>query len=278
MYKVETVDFSESKINKLVIQSYRIDTDVNDSYADIIIDNNKLLSYMREGKNDEKKKAFIKKILAEKIEKMPYVTIKNDGIFMSLISYNFIKQHYNKELLYLMGYQDIEKPKFGLDSVFYSSDEIFIVEFKSSISQLKTTQVGKKLIEGIASLFSKDSYDLATLEYCRDFLDEKDTSLSVLNKILDFYEKNRYNPHVLKTNNKLKFNVCIVSPLNEFSKNDIEQYIKDEYITCKKCKNLPCSDIKCERNESIQINDAIHIEIDNTFSLEKIYELLISKL
>lgn len=275
--EIKNIQIDDPKLTNFVLQSYSVKEDINSIYADIIIDDNKLLSYMRDGKSDEKKKRYLVKILEQKLENLSKATFSNDGIFMSLISYKFIQEFFNAKLLYHLSYNDIEKPKFGMDSVFFTSNDIIIVEYKTSISNLSAASLSDVLVEGVKSLFMKESYDLATIEYCNDFLDELIAEGARLKSILDFYEKNRNDIAKLLSNKNLRFHVCIVSPLNVFTESDLIFYIKQKYLDCHNCKE-GCKGEKCYRYKDIKINSAIHLQLSGDFSLPILYSELKSKL
>ena len=71
-----------------------------------------------------------------------------------------------------------------------------------------------------------------------------------------------------------------VSPSGTFTDEEIKEYIKTEYIDCKKCEDTgeECRKYKCPRYENIKIQDAFHLQLPTDFSLEKLYNALIKKM
>lgn len=60
--------------------------------------------------------------------------LKNDGVMMPFLTFEIIKEIYKVEMLYIFSDSDLERSKFGLDSVFVGDSCLFLVEYKSHIN------------------------------------------------------------------------------------------------------------------------------------------------
>ena len=171
----------------------------------------------------------------------------------------------------------MEKSKFGLDSVFVGENLLFLVEYKSRSNSCDENAIENALEEAAVSIFGKDSYDLSTLKYCRKNLDTiKIKHLENILELLDYYKLNRNMADNLTIKDGLSFNVCIISPVNEFKIDVLEKYILEKYLNCKACDE--CKKYKCARYQNIKINDVVHIQLSNEFDLEQMYEIMLKKI
>ena len=239
---------------------------------------------MRE--SDQDSLSFLKTNLEDKMRKLKNSLKnpkegykKNDGIFMNFLSYEALKEFHDVLPLYLLQRSDIENPKFGVDSVFYKEDRIWVFEFKTSTSILNENATAKKVYEGVESLFCKGDVKTASLYDCKTNIRKNDLNPKLL-EVTDELIVNRSDTEKLLGNPGLVFNVCIVSPSNAFSQEDIKKYIKKEYLDCKNCiaNGSNCKQFACPRFEKIKIFNAFHVQLPTDFSLEKLYDKIIEKM
>lgn len=253
------------------------DSNVNEFYANFLLEHNKIFSYLQE-KDLSEAKSYLIDILKQKIEYMKKSSnFKNDGVMMPFLSFESIKKVYDVELLYLFSDSDLEKSKFGLDSVFVGENMLFLVEYKSRSNSCKEDAVEAALEEATVSLFGKDSYDLSTLKYCRKNLETiKINQPENILELLNYYKLNRDKSDNLIDKEGLSFNICIISPINEFDIDVLEKHILEKYLNCNMCDE--CKKYKCARYKNIKINDVVHIQLSNEFDLGKMYEIMLKKI
>ena len=269
--------FNHERLKNVRCISLTDESNVNEFYANFLLEHNKLFSYLQE-KDLSEAKSYLIDILKQKIEYMrKSSTFKNDGVMMPFLSFESIKKIYDVELLYLFSDSDLEKSKFGLDSVFVGENLLFLVEYKSRSNSCKEEAVEAALEEATISIFGKDSYDLSTLKYCRKNLDTiKIKQPENILELLNYYKLNRNKADNLTIKEGLSFNVCIISPINEFDINVLEKHILEKYLNCNTCGE--CKKYKCARYKNIKINDVVHIQLSNEFDLEKMYEIMLKKI
>lgn len=274
---MEVLKFNHDRLKNVRLITFTNMVDVNEFYADFLIKNNRIFNYLQEKDISESKK-YLRDVLLQKITLMDRQTkIKNDGVMMPFLSFELIQQHYNVDVLYLFSDEDVEKSKFGLDSVFVGKDVLFIVEYKSRQNKCNENDISKAINEAVISLFGKDSYDLATLKYCRKNLNTLTLdNPQKIEDLIDYYQKNNYNPEKLIDKEGLSMNICIVSPVNEFNPKTLETYILQKYFQCDACPK--CKEFRCPKYEKIKINDVIHIQLSKEFNLKEFYKCLISRL
>ena len=274
---MEVLNFEHERLKKVRLVTFTDDRDVNDFYADFLIENNKLLSYIQENDKTEAKE-FLKDIIKQKLDNMKINNLlKNDGVMMPFLSFETIKNLYNVEILYLFSDSDLERPKFGLDSVFVGENCLFLVEYKSHTNICNEEKIADTINEGVRSLFGKNGFHLTTLKFCKKHL--ATIALKKPEKIknlLDFYKDNRNNPETLVENKGLSFNICIVSPVNIFNKKTLEKYVLSKYFKCEGCDD--CKKFRCPRYSKIKINDVVHIQLNKEFNIEDFYKSLLRKL
>lgn len=278
------VPLSNHKLDEFWYCTYEFEGDIHELLADELIKNNKILSYMRE--SDQDSLSFLKTNLEDKMRKLKTSLKnpkegykKNDGIYMNFLSYEALKEFHDVLPLYLLQRSDIENPKFGVDSVFYKEDRIWVFEFKTSTSTLNENATAKKVYEGVESLFCKGDVKTASLYDCKTNIRKNDLNPKLL-EVTDELIVNRSDTEKLLDNPSLVFNVCIVSPSNVFSQEDIKKYIKKEYLDCKNCivNGSNCKQFACPRFEKIKIFNAFHVQLPTDFSLEKLYDKIIEKM
>jgi len=258
--------------------------DVHEVLADSLIENNKILKYLKDNQIDNLE--FIKTSVLDKLAKLvdekglPKKVAgyqKNDGVFMNFLSFGVLEEIYDVAPLYLLQRSDVENPKFGLDSIFFKDDEVFVFEFKSSINKLDEKAVAKNIREGVNSLFCKgDRIKTASLFDCKTNIKNNNLN-SKIGEVIDNFIDNRSDALALINQQGLKFNVCIISPNDVFSEDEIKNHIISEYIKCKKCVG-ECKSIKCPSHKDIKILEAVHVQLPTEFKLEKLYEKLIARL
>ena len=270
-------EFNHERLKNVRCVSLTDDNNVNEFYADFLLNHNKIFSYLQE-KDLSEAKAYLIDILKQKIEYMKKTsTLKNDGVIMPFLSFESIKKLYDVELLYLFSDSDLEKSKFGLDSVFVGENLIFLVEYKSRSKSCDEKSVETALEEAAISIFGKNSYDLSTLKYCRKNLD----TITIKHpeniiELLNYYKRNRNNADNLTAKEGLSFNVCIITPINEFDINVLEKHILEKYLNCNSCSK--CKKYKCARYNNIKINDVVHIQLSPEFDLEQMYTIMLNKI
>lgn len=269
--------FNHERLKNVRCISLTDDSNVNEFYANFLLEHNKIFSYLQE-KDLSEAKSYLIEILKQKIEYMKKSsTFKNDGVMMPFLSFESIKKVYNVDLLYLFSDSDLEKSKFGLDSVFVGENLLFLVEYKSRSKRCEEDAVENALEEAAISIFGKDSYDLSTLKYCRKNLDTiKINQPENILELLNYYKLNRNKSDKLTVKEGLSFNVCIISPIDEFNIDVLEKHILEKYLNCKKCDE--CKKYKCARYQDIKINDVVHIQLSNEFDLENMYEIMLKKI
>ena len=278
------VPLANNKLPEFWYCTYDFEGDIHELLADELIKSNKILSYMRD--NDQDTLDFLKINLEDKLKTLKASVAtkksgydKNDGVYMNFLSYEALKEFHDVLPLYLLQRSDVEKPKFGVDSVFYKDDNLWIFEFKTSTSQLNESDTAKKIYLGVESLFCKGDIKTASLYDCRTNIRDNKLNPKLLEVTQEFINQ-RNNTAKLLDNPNLIFNVCIVSPSNVFTEDDIRKYIKKEYLDCKNCTVVggSCKNYSCPRFEKIKIFNAIHVQLPTDFSLEKLYDKLIEKI
>lgn len=278
------VPLANSKLPEFWYSTYDYIGDIHDLLADELIRNNKILSYLKD--NDEDSLDFLKTNLEDKLKALRNASStqkrgynKNDGVYMNFLSYEALKEFHDVLPLYLLQRSDIEKAKFGVDSVFYKDDSLWVFEFKTSTAQLKEQKTAKKIYEGVDSLLCKGDIKTASLFDCKTNIKNNNLNPKLL-EIAQEFIKDRSNTERLLKNPNLVFNVCIISPCGVFTENEIKKYIKTEYIDCRDCtKNgAICKQYGCARFNKIKIFNAFHVQLPTEFSLEKLYDKLIEKL
>lgn len=274
---MEILSFNHERLKNVRLVSFTADIDVNAFYADFLISNNKILSYIQED-NESDAKDYLKDVIKQKLELMKISNfLKNDGVMMPFLTFEIIKEIYKVEMLYLFSDSDLERSKFGLDSVFVGDSCLFLVEYKSHINICNEEKIADTINEGVKSLFGKNGFHLTTLKYCKKHLDTINIKKpEKIMDLLDFYKQNRNNPEELINNKDLSFNICIVSPINTFNKDTLEKYILEKYFKCEKCKT--CQEFKCPKYSKIQIKDVVHVQLGSNFNLEDFYKCLLHKL
>lgn len=277
-YSIVVIDEIKIKGFKYCTLSYT--GEIHDLLAEELIKNNKILSYLRE--NDDDSLDFLKTNLEDKLSTLKSATSgfkKNDGVYMNFLAYEVLKENYGIEPLYLLQKSDVETPKFGVDSVFYKNENLWIIEFKTSACELNAQKTAKKIYDGVESLFCKEDIKTASLFECKTTVKKNDLNRDLLTAIQEFIDLRRETDKLVN-HDKLVFNVCIVSPSGVFKNEEIIEYIKKEYIDCKKCEDTggTCHKYKCPRYENIKIQDAFHLQLPTDFSLEKLYNALIKKM
>ncbi len=255
--------------------------DVHDLLADELIKDNKILTYLKE--NDDKSLDFLRTNLKRKLRSLKAAEAngtslgKNDGIYMNFLAYEAIEELYDILPLYLLQRSDVEKSKFGVDSVFYSGKDIWIFEFKSSISSLNEQAVAKKIYKGVESLFCMGEIGTASLYDCQTIVENNGLDTR-LNDVLQRFIDNSEFPEKLIDDEDMKFNICIVSPSGAFSETQIKDYINNEYLSCDNCSDPPCKKFGCPKFEKIKILNVFHLQLPTIFSLETLYNKLLAKL
>ncbi|MCM1295835.1 MAG: hypothetical protein NC311_09865 [Muribaculaceae bacterium] len=278
------VPLYNNKLPEFWYCTYEFNGDIHELLADELIKNNKILSYMRD--NNQETLAFLKANLEDKLRSLKNSAtgtksgnVKNDGVYMNFLSFEALKEFHDVLPLYLLQRSDIEKPKFGIDAVFYNDDNLWIFEFKTSTSKLNERSTAKKIYDGVESLFCSGEFKSASIFDCRSNIRENNLNPKLLGVTQCFID-DRDNIEKLLNNPNLKFNVCIVSPSGEFTQEDIINYIHKEYLDCENCTvaGKSCGAYSCPRYEKIKIFNAFHVQLPTNFSLEKLYDELIEKI
>lgn len=278
------VPLANNKLQEFWYCTYDFVGDIHELLAEELIRDNKILSYMRE--NDDDSLDFLKTNLEDKLKALKEAATtnksgyaKNDGVYMNFLSFEALREFHDVLPLYLLQRSDVEKAKFGVDSVFYKDDNLWIFEFKTSVLQLNESDTAKKIYDGVESLFCKGNIKTASLYDCKTNVTNNNLNPKLLGVTQDFIDK-RNDTKSLVNNASLIFNVCIVSPSGIFSENDIKEYIKKEYLTCKQCTKHgnKCKSYGCPRFEDIRIFNVFHVQLPLEFSLEKLYNKLIKKI
>ena len=278
------VPLANDKLPEFWYCTYDFDGDIHELLADELIKNNKILSYMKE--NNQDTLDFLKTNLEDKLKalkasiasgKKGYA--KNDGVYMNFLSFEALKEFHDVLPLYLLQRSDVEKAKFGVDSVFYKDDNLWIFEFKTSSSQLNESGTAKKIYAGVESLFCKGDIKTASIYDCKTHVRDNKLNPKLLDVTQEFIDQ-RNNTAKLLENPNLVFNVCIVSPSKLFTEDEIKKYIQKEYLDCKNCtsQGQPCKSFGCPRYNKIKIFNAFHVQLPTDFSLEKLYDKLIKKI
>ena len=146
-------EFNHERLKNVRCITLTDDSNVNEFYANFLLENNKIFSYLQE-KDLSEAKLYLIDILKQKIEYMKKsLKFKNDGVIMPFLSFEKIMDIYDVELLYLFSDSDLEKSKFGLDSVFVGENLLFLVEYKSRSNVCKEKEIEKTLEEAVVSIF-----------------------------------------------------------------------------------------------------------------------------
>lgn len=281
-YSIIAINHPKLAEFKYCILTY--DGDINQLLSRELIENNKILLYLRD--NDISNLEFLKENLIDKLKNLKSAIVskkrgyqKNDGIYMNFLAYAALKESYSVEPLYLLQRSDVENPKFGVDSVFYVNNTVWIFEFKTSTSELTEKTSAKKVKDGVESLFCKGDIKTASLYDCKATINSKKLS-SKLTSIINELITKRNDTEALLNINGLHFNVCIVSPSNTFDKEQIKEHISNEYLTCEDCptKGITCKSFKCAKFNKIKIENVFHLQLPTDFSLEKLYDSLIEQI
>ncbi|GEM_PF-6115366 len=94
-------EFNHERLKNVRCISLTDDSNVNEFYANFLLEHNKIFSYLQE-KDLSEAKSYLIDILKQKIEYMKKSsTFKNDGVMMPFLSFESIKKVYDVELLYL---------------------------------------------------------------------------------------------------------------------------------------------------------------------------------
>ena len=196
---------------------------------------------------------------------------------MPFLSFKYLKELYNIDLLYLYSYSDLEKSKLGSDAVFVGVNHLFIVEYKSNMNKQNEKEISNTFVKAVESLFNKKSYDLSTLEFCRENLETiANVEKEKIEHLIDYYEEFRRDPDNLIKNNDINFNICIISPVGVFNKDNLKNYILEKYFNCDNCDN--CKHFACAKFTKIKLHDVVHLQLSTQFDLEKFYTCLMKKL
>ena len=278
-YSIIAINHPKLKEFKYCVLTYS--GDINQLLAQELISNNKILSYLRD--NDKSNLEFLRENLKDKLNKLKQGTesgksgySKNDGIYMNFLAYAALKESYSVDPLYLLQRSDVENPKFGVDSVFYVDNAIWIFEFKTSTLRLTEETSATKVKQGVESLFCNGDIKIASLYDCRANINSRKLSqelVSVINALID----GRNDTKKILGIEGLHFNVCIVSPSSSFDNAKIKQHISEKYLTCDDCeaKGKECKSYKCPKYKEIKIDNVFHLQLPTDFSLENLYDMLI---
>lgn len=281
-YSIIAINHPKLKEFKYCVLTYS--GDINQLLAQELISNNKILSYLRD--NDKSNLEFLRENLKDKLNKLKQGAesgksgySKNDGIYMNFLAYAALKESYSVDPLYLLQRSDVENPKFGVDSVFYVDNTIWIFEFKTSTLKLTEEASAKKVKDGVESLFCKGDIKIASLYDCKANINSQKLSpklTSIINTLID----NRNDTKNILSVDGLCFNVCIVSPSEAFDNDKIKKYISEKYLTCDDCesKGEVCKSYKCPKYKKIKIDNVFHLQLPTDFSLEALYDVLINKI
>lgn len=278
------VPLANNKLTEFWYCTYDFEGDIHELLADELIKNNKILSYMKD--NNQDTLDFLKTNLEDKLKALKASVAtgkkgyaKNDGVYMNFLSFEALKEFHDVLPLYLLQRSDVEKAKFGVDSVFYKDDNLWIFEFKTSSSQLNESGTAKKIYAGVESLLCNGDIKTASLYDCKTRVSDNKLNPKLLEVTQEFIDQ-RNNTAKLLENPNLIFNVCIVSPSNVFTEDEIKMYIQKEYLNCKHCigQGQICKYFECPRYNKIKIFNAFHVQLPTDFSLEKLYDKLIEKI
>lgn len=275
------IAINHNKLKEFSYCTLEFNGDAHDLLTDALIKDNKILTYL---KDSDEGFDFLKTNLHDKLVKLRTAAtekksgfFKNDGIYLNFLAFEALKDLYNILPLYLLQRSDVEAPKLGVDSVFYCGQEIWIFEFKSSTSTLKEEDVAIKVYDGVESLFCKGDIKTASLFDCKTMVKKNklDVKLKdVLQRLID----NRADTEKLMDGEDMKFNVCIVAPIDTFSEDDIKDYINKKYLSCDGCSFNPCKQYKCPKFEKIKILNVFHLQLPCDFNLETLYDKLLLKM
>lgn len=278
------VPLANHKLPEFWYCTYDFEGDIHELLSDELIKNNKILSYMKD--NNQDTLDFLKTNLEDKLKALKESVAtrksgyaKNDGVYMNFLSFEALREFHDVLPLYLLQRSDVEKAKFGVDSVFYKDDNLWIFEFKTSTAQLDESGTAKKIYDGVESLFCKGDIKTASLYDCKTTVRDNKLNPKLLDVTQEFISQ-RNNPSNLLSNPNLIFNVCVVSPSSIFTEDDIKKYIKKEYLDCKNCtvRGKSCKAYNCPRFDKIKIFNAFHVQLPTDFSLERLYDKLIEKI
>ncbi|HEY8389719.1 MAG TPA: hypothetical protein VIL26_02010 [Clostridia bacterium] len=218
MHKSFTRYYNKININNHKLQQFNYCNfsfcgDIHELMAEELTQNYKILSYLRD--QDQDSIDFLKNIIKEKLERLKNSSkrsgyVKNDGIFMNFLSFEALKELYDVMPLYLLQRSDIEKAKFGIDSIFYRNNDIWIFEFKTSINQLDESSTAIRIYEGVESLFCKGDIKIASLYDCNTTIKKNRLDPSLYNVINNFID----NRNDIKT---LLMFVIMIEPLDKQS-------------------------------------------------------------
>ena len=275
--QIEDIKFEDKRLKNVKLIQMIDKRDINLLYAEYLLSNDNFFQYLQDKTNISNSKKYLVRVLQQKIKKMHNSKLKNDGVIMPFLSFQFIKKFYDVEILYLYSKADLEKSKFGADAIFVKENTLFIVEYKSSKNKKNEENIFKIFVKAVHSLYGTDGFNLSTLDYCRDNLET--IQLKNPKKIIDlidYYEENDRNLSALVSKEGLSFNVCIITPIGECSKEKLKQYIIDKYLTCN-C-NEECKKFECIQYKEIKLNEIIHIQLYKDFNLEQLYNNMINLL
>lgn len=258
--------------------------DIYDLLSEELIEDNKILSYLK-NQNPENF-IFLKENLKDKLERLKSNAscnkpgyIKNDGIYMNFLAYSALKESYSAEPLYLLQRSDIESPKFGVDSVFYVEKTVWIFEFKTSSNKMSESNTANKVKEGVESLFCKGDIKIASLYDCKENVEENNLPSELLDIIDELINKRNCTKDLMNIRD-LHFNICLVSPAENFDSDKLKQYISKKYLDCDHCDNKgkECKRFKCPKYSEIHIDNVFHLKLPTDFELSKLYDSLINKM
>lgn len=281
-YSIVAINHAKLKEFKYCVLTYS--GDIHQLLSDELIANNKILSYLKE--NNAVELDFLRENLKDKLAKLKGLSnsgksgySKNDGIYMNFLAYAALKESYAAEPLYLLQRSDVETPKFGVDSVFYVDNTVWIFEFKTSTTKLTEKTTAQKVKDGVESLFCKGDIKIASLYECKANINSRALPTE-LSTIIDELISNRADVSKILTIDGLHFNICIVSPSNAFKNDELKTYISEKYLDCDKCEDAgnTCKKYKCAKYKEIKIDNVFHLQLPVDFSLEKLYDSLILKI
>ena len=258
---------------------------VNEQLAEMFI--KEIISYNLKIDLDKESWKDIKEIIADKIELIDNVRsgfYKNDGTIIPLIANYILSRYFNIELLsYLQDLEELEGAPNGFDAIFLAKNtEIFLCEYKSSISQLDENKLAKVTIEGYKSIFCKKSKVIARIGLTRERIKyKKKIEKKKIVENLSLIRKNRRDLTKLTQNKKdILFNICCVTKYSDMINydklyNEINNaFIKEKF--CKKDASNDCSYIKtCDKHERIKVINIINIKLPQKFDIKNFYNKII---
>lgn len=270
--KIKFVEISVSKIEE-------VDIELAEKFIKDIVNFNCRLDFTKETWKD------VKEIIVDKYEKaqkykMGY--LKNDGTIIPLIANYILEKIMDIELLsYSEDLTDIEIVPKGFDSIFIDKNyNVFLCEYKSSISKLNEEGISNLFINGYKSLFCKDSSVISKINTIKNRIrkETKENKEKLINN-LDLLIKNRRQLECINKD-KIKFNVCSITK----SKNKVDTNSVINKIDTKFDHNIFCLDERknkcrryddCDKIDKIKVSNIIIIRIPDYFSIEEFYKNVI---